>query len=123
MSLSRLVRVGLGVALALAAVPVQAADAGKVCLQSARIFTWEAPDQHTLIVTDREKKTYKVTMAGTCLGLDNTKLAIAFITQSGISCVGQGDKVRYRDEVLGPQQCFVSKVEAYTPPPKPDKTD
>jgi hypothetical protein len=93
--------------------------ADKPCLESARIYGWEAPNERTLIVTDYSKKQYKVSLSGVCSGLDNTKIAIAFVTLSKISCVGPGDAVRYRDQVFGPQRCLVSGVEAYTPPPKP----
>ena len=101
-----------------AAFAADAAPPANVCLESARIYGWEAPNERTLIITDYSKKKYKVNLSGVCNGLDNTKIAIAFVTLGKLSCVGPGDSVRYRDQVFGNQRCLVSSVEAYTPPPK-----
>lgn len=108
----------LAVGLSAASAGVAQAADNKACLQSLRIYGWEAPNDHTLIVTDYAKKKYKVALTGVCTDLDNTKFAVAFVTLSGLSCVGPGDRVRYRDQTFGPQQCYVREVTSYTPPPK-----
>ncbi len=48
--------------------PVLAAESA--CLQSNRVWGWQAVDDRTLIVTDRNYKRYTVRLTGGCIGLD-----------------------------------------------------
>jgi hypothetical protein len=114
--LSNILRVLLPAALVLVASYPAESGTDESCLRSNRIFSWEVRDDRTLIVTDMSRKRYKVAVVGTCIGLDNTKFAIAFETLSEMSCLRAGDVLRYHDPVFGPQRCPIAFVEIEAPP-------
>jgi hypothetical protein len=106
----------LAAALALVVSGSAHAAAENVCLRSNRIYSWEVLDDKTLLVTDLSRTRYRVSVVGTCIGLDNTKFALAFETFTEMSCLKVGDHLRFYDPVFGPQRCPISSVEAYVAP-------
>jgi hypothetical protein len=101
------------------ATPVLAA-ANEACLQSNRIWGWQAINDRTLIVTDRTYKKYTVHLTGGCVNISKyvgTNLAFQSVTSLG--CIGQGDGVRFVSRDLGPLRCIVTGVDAGVPAPAP----
>ena len=92
----------------------------QICLTPARIFSWSALDDNTIIVMARDKKHYAIKLGGICSGVRNFKVAISITTPTNVSCVGPGDRVRFGDDIFGPQACPITSITSYTPPPKPD---
>ena len=105
----------LGVSLAS---PVLAAEEEKACLQNNRIWGWQAPNDRTLIVTDRQYNKYTVTLSGGCLNLSkNTDMTLLFRTKTDLGCVSAGDRVAFNSPGIGPLSCFVNSVRAGEPVP------
>ena len=111
----------LGSTLANAAqVAAAPATGAQICLTPARIFSWSAVDDNTIIVMARDKKQYAIKLGGVCSGVRNFKVAISITTPTQVSCVGPGDRVRFGDETFGPQSCTIASIAPYTPPPEPN---
>jgi len=104
---------------ATAASPVLAAE--KACLQSNRVWGWQALDDKTLVVTDRNYKRYTVHLTGGCIGLDKYAAAPLVVrTRTSLGCVGEGDRVAFQAQGLGPLTCTVTDVtDAPTSAPAP----
>jgi hypothetical protein len=102
--------------------PVLAAK-DKACLQNNRIWSWQAVNDRTLILTDRSYERYTVSLRGGCIGLDKyagVKLVVR--TKTSLGCLFQGDTIAFDSPGFGPLSCFVSGVRAGVPtaPPGPD---
>jgi len=105
----RAVVAGLLIGATLAS-PVLAAE--EACLQSNRIWGWQAVNDRTLIVTDRTYNRYTVRLSGGCINLSQyTSAQLAFRTRTSLGCVGQGDMVAFNSPGIGPLSCFVTGVE------------
>ena len=117
MKTKKVVVIGLLLGATLAS-PVLAAE--NACLQSNRIWGWQAVDDRTLIVTDRNYKRYTVRLTGGCVGLDKyAAMALLVRTRTSLGCVGQGDRIGFDDRALGPLTCTVTEVkDAPAAPPK-----
>ena len=90
--------------------PVLAAE--EACLQSNRIWGWQAVNDRTLIVTDRNYNRYTVRLSGGCINLSQyTSAPLAFRTRTSLGCVAQGDRIAFNSPGLGPMTCFVNSVE------------
>ena len=90
--------------------PVLAAETA--CLQANRIWGWQAVNDRTLIVTDRNYNRYTVRLSGGCINLRQyTAEPLAFSTRTSLGCVGQGDRIAFNSPGLGPLTCFVTGVE------------
>lgn len=89
-----------------------AAAQEKVCLQNNRIWSWDVINERTLLVEDVTHKKFVVHLTGGCVGLDNSRLVLAFRTATHLGCMGQGDKVMYREPTLGRMSCIVTGVDA-----------
>ncbi len=105
-----------------AASPVLAAE-GEACLQSNRIWGWQAVNDRTLILTDRSYQRYTVDLTGGCINLEHyagAKLAVR--TKTSLGCVSQGDRIDFNSPGLGRLSCFVQTVRTGVPsaPPGPD---
>lgn len=108
MNSKRVVVAGLLLAATLAQ-PVMAAETA--CLQGNRVWGWQALDDRTLVVTDRNYKRYTVRLTGGCIGLSRYAAApIEVSTRTNLGCMGQGDKVAFRAPGLGPLTCIVTDV-------------
>lgn len=88
-----------------------------VCLQNNRIWSWRAIDQRTLVVTDIYNRPFLVRLTGGCVGLTNAMVALQFRTWTNLGCLGQGDRVSFREPTLGQMSCIVRQVQAYAPGP------
>jgi len=96
------------------ATPVLAAD--EACLQNNRIWGWQALNERTLVVTDREYKRYTVHLTGGCIGLDRYAGAgLEFRQKLNLGCLSQGDTVAFNSPGIGRQSCFVTSVESAAP--------
>jgi len=90
--------------------PVLAAE--NACLQANRIWGWQAVNDRTLSVVDRNYNRYIVHLSGGCINLRQyTAEPLAFRTRTELGCVGQGDMIAFRSPGLGPLTCFVTGVE------------
>ena len=92
----------------------------KACVQNNRLWGWEAKDDRTLIITDRDYKKYTVSLRGGCIGLkQRTAATLVLVTRTSLGCLTEGDRVVFSAPGLGRLSCFVSEVTAGLPPPKP----
>jgi len=109
-------------ASALAAEPLgpAAPPAPKTCLQNNRIYTWRAVSTRELIVGDIEGNVFTVHLSGGCVGLNDSILQIQFGTDTNLGCLRRGDRVSYREPVLGRMSCFVNEVHPGLEPRKKD---
>src|SRR5258705_12616320 len=97
---------------ALLATPVLAASEN-ACLQNNRIGGWNAVDDRTLIVTDRNYKRFSVHLTGGCIGLDKYAGASLVVrTSTSLSCLMTGDRIAFNSPGLGPLTCVVTDVQA-----------
>ena len=100
------------------AMPVVPAEAQSTCLRNNRIFGWEAMDDHTLVLSDRQRNRYTVRLNGGCLGLRENLHNIAFRTSTSLGCLRPGDRVSFRTSSFGPETCFVQSVELMSVNPR-----
>lgn len=102
----------LGLAL-LATTPAMAASS---CLQIGQIWSWNAPDNKTLIVEDNWHQKWKLSLMATCINL-SFKERVGFQTIggfTGLSCLSKGDNVLVRNPGF-PQRCPITSIVPYTP--------
>jgi hypothetical protein len=117
MIMKRVLIVGLLLAANVAS-PVLAAESA--CLQSNRVWGWQAIDDHTLIVTDRNYKRYTVRLTGGCIGLDKYAAAPLIVrARTSLGCMGEGDRIGFQAPGLGQLTCTVTEV--HDAPPAPAK--
>lgn len=106
------------VSAALAAVLIAAsAQAQPACLQIGRIYSWNAPDNRTLIVEDDLHHKFKVSLMSPCIGLQ-FKERVGFKSPGAtrLSCLSRGDDVLVNQMGgLGALRCPISSIVAYTP--------
>jgi hypothetical protein len=94
----------------------QPAAPQQTCLQSNRIWSWNAVNDRLLIVTDVQYHRYIVRLSGGCIGLSVYPLmALRFNTWTDLGCLRRGDTVEYRAPALGRLNCFVNEVQPYSP--------
>ena len=90
--------------------PVLAAET--TCLQANRIWGWQAVNDRTLTVTDRNYNRYTVHLSGGCINLRQYIAdPLVFRTRTELGCVGQGDRIAFNVTGLGPMTCFVTGVD------------
>ena len=90
--------------------PVLAAETA--CLPSNRIWGWQAVNDRTLTVTDRNYNRYTVHLSGGCINLRQYVAdPLVFRTRTELGCVGQGDRIAFNSPGLGPMTCFVTGVD------------
>ena len=98
------------------AVPAPRGGDSEICLQNNRIWSWNALDDRTLVITDRTNRRFLVNLSGGCIQLSvNPILALRFITRTNLGCLQPGDSVSYRALALGRLSCFVNGVQPYAP--------
>ncbi|HUJ03462.1 MAG TPA: DUF6491 family protein [Rhizomicrobium sp.] len=116
MTLKLLLAAGLIAALAAPALADETkTDGPQVCLRIGQILNWQAPDDHTLIVEDYTHQKFKLSLMGTCVGL-NFRQTVGFKSVGGteLSCITPGDYVFTHVMALH-QHCPVKTIEIYTP--------
>lgn len=95
-----------------------AAVAKEPCLQRDMIDGWGARDSHTLVVSDRFRKKYLLTVNGWCQDIDFS-LGISFHGHgNSMSCLARGDRIvpHGGGVVRSPgARCIITKIEYYTP--------
>jgi hypothetical protein len=100
--------------------PVASAKpASPVCLRQDMVRSWNVVDDKTLIVTDKARKAYKVSLKAGCYDLKwHLRLGFKSYNGMGVSCLARNDYVTVPPETGMPaQRCFISDIVAYTPPP------
>jgi hypothetical protein len=105
-------------AIALASPAIaQPSAARNVCLEPIRFDRWKAVNDSVLIVTDKLKKNYRITLAPGCFDVSWVfNIGIQSFTTSRLGCVSRGDYVLVPAQAGIPRQrCLIDKVEAYTP--------
>jgi uncharacterized protein DUF6491 len=111
----------LAAILIAATLPAHAAGSEeKACLQSNRIWGWQAVNDHTLIITDRAYRRFTVSLRSGCIGLaDYAGMALTVRTTTSLGCLAQGDMVRFNSPALGRLSCVVSSVRPGVPKEEP----
>jgi hypothetical protein len=101
----------LGLAV-LASAPALAAPS---CLQLGQIYSWNAPNDKTLIVEDNWHQKFKLSLLGPCMNL-TFKERVGFKSFGGteLSCLSKGDSVLVREPGF-PQRCPIVDIVPYTP--------
>jgi hypothetical protein len=100
-------------ALALGQAPASAAPS---CLQIGQIYSWNAPDNKTLIVEDNWHQKWKLSLMGPCINL-TFKERVGFQSIGGfggLTCLSKGDNVLVRNPGF-PQRCPIVNIVPYTP--------
>ena len=116
MKTKMLLAAGLLSALAMPASADEAKPAdSQVCPRIGQILNWNAPDDHTLIVEDYSHQKFKLTLMGTCTGL-NFRQTVGFKSVGGseLSCLTPGDYV-FTHVMAMHQHCPIKTIEVYTP--------
>ena len=87
------------------------------CLQPIRLYGWNVVNDRTLIVTDRLRHNFKVSLLPGCHDLKfSFGLAFKSFSPSQLSCMGRDDSVIVPAGGGMPRQyCRIDKIEAYTP--------
>jgi hypothetical protein len=89
----------------------------RACLQNNRIWSWNAVNERTLVVTDMYYRPFLVRLTSGCVGLTNATVALQFNTWTDLGCLQKGDRVSFRDPALGFLTCTVTEVQPYAPGP------
>ena len=89
-------------------------EARQTCLQFGRIYSWNAPDNRTLIVENDTHQKFKLDLMGICPGLTFEE-SLAFRSPGGsyLTCITPGDSVFFHDVGME-TRCIISKVTPYT---------
>lgn len=95
----------------------QAATDPAACLQPNRFDSWKDLNDRAVIVTDKLRHNYKLSLEPGCIDLNfSLTLGIKSFSASPLSCVERGDYVIVpRQPGSFRQRCLIQKVEAYTP--------
>ena len=85
------------------------------CLQVGQIYSFNAPNDKTLIVEDNWHQKWKVSLMGSCINL-SFKERVGFQSIGGmqLSCLDKGDNVLVRNPGF-PQRCPITSIVRYTP--------
>jgi hypothetical protein len=91
-------------------------SAPRACLRFGEIYSWNAPDNYTLIVEDNLHKKFKVRLMSYCPNV-TFKERVGFRSPGSmdLSCMSPGDDVLVNQFGAGPQRCPISSITAYTP--------
>lgn len=85
----------------------------KVCLQRNRLQSWRAVDQNTLVMTDRSRKLYHVTLRNACPNLRQPTATLVFgHAWRNLQCLGPGHAINVAAPGLGLSTCRVGSVTA-----------
>ena len=104
--------------LAAAAMPAAAQAIGDSnCIAPINFDSWRALDDKTVILTNRTRHDYKVSLAPGCFDLDFAmRIGIKSFSTSRLQCISRGDFLTVPRDVGFPgERCMITKVEAYTP--------
>ncbi|MGH6827349.1 MAG: DUF6491 family protein [Rhizomicrobium sp.] len=95
--------------------PALADTAAPPCLRQNMVFGWKVVNDRTLIVTDRVRNRFKVSLAPGCFDL-KFHLALSFrsLARIGLACLGRNDFVLVRPGGGDPaQRCLIAEIQPY----------
>jgi len=103
----------IAIAMPAAAQTPQAANA---CLRFGEIYSWNAPDNRTLIVEDNLHQRFKVSLMGYCPNV-TFKERVGFRSPGAmrLTCLSPGDDVIVNNSGDGLQRCPIRSIVLYTP--------
>jgi hypothetical protein len=95
----------------------EAATDPAACLEPIRFYSWKPLNDRAVIITDRLRHDFKVSLRPGCHDLDfSFGLGVKSFSTSRLACVDRGDTVIVPRQIGEPRQtCWIEKVEAYTP--------
>ena len=87
------------------------------CISQKRIYSTQAVDNRTILITDWSRNQYTLHMRGVCGGMWKGTTALGFRLQGGeLACIRRGDAISYP---LAPDShrvtCYVDSVTAGEP--------
>jgi hypothetical protein len=100
----------------------QAAQGEAACVRPNRIFSTQALDNRTILVTDKQKNQYTIHMSSVCAGMDKSASALGFRYFTELSCLQRGDRISVPigGGGTGPRvTCFIGSVTAGAPADAP----
>jgi len=111
MKLALAATAGLAALLASASAPAQ-----PDCLQIGRIYSWNAPDNRTLIVEDDLHRKFKVSLMSPCIGLQfKERVGFKSLGATQLSCLSPADDVIiHQMGGMGSLRCPIKSIVAYT---------
>lgn len=123
MRIAALVFFALTVPIAAQAQVASAVPAAQICLRQNMVLGWNVVDDKTLIVTDRLRKAYKVSLMPGCFNLKfQMRLSLRSYSGMGLSCLARNDYVLVPPNAGMPgQRCLISDIALYAPPLVPPK--
>jgi len=86
------------------------------CLRFGEIYSWNAPDNRTLIVEDNLHQKFKLSLMGYCPNV-TFKERVGFRSRGAmrLTCMSPGDDVVVNNMGSGSQRCPIQSIVAYTP--------
>jgi Family of unknown function (DUF6491) len=112
-------------ALFLVLIPIaaeaQTKPTAQICLRQNMVWGWNVVDDKTLIVTDRARKAYRVSLMPGCFNLKfQMRLSLRSYSGMGLSCLTRNDYVLVPPNAGMPgQRCLISDIALYAPPIPP----
>ena len=93
------------------------AHADPNCIAPINFWSWKALSDRTVVLTDRARHDYKVSLAPGCFDIDFALgIGIKSFSTSRLQCISRGDYVVVpRDSGFPGERCLITKVEVYTP--------
>ncbi|HEX3944372.1 MAG TPA: DUF6491 family protein [Rhizomicrobium sp.] len=90
--------------------------APNTCLRFGEIYSWNAPDNRTLIVEDNLHRKFKLSLMGYCPNV-TFKERVGFRSRGAmrLTCMSAGDDVVVNNMGSGSQRCPIQSIVAYTP--------
>ena len=90
--------------------------APNTCLRFGEIYSWNAPDNRTLIVEDNLHRKFKVSLMGYCPNV-TFKERVGFRSRGAmrLTCMSPGDDVVVNNMGSGSQHCPIRSIVPYTP--------
>ena len=87
------------------------------CVAPINFWSWKALDNKTVVITDRSRHDYKLSLAPGCFDIDfNLNIGVKSFSTSRLQCISRGDQLVVPAGGGMPRQyCMIQKVEAYTP--------
>ena len=104
-------------AAGLAAMPAQAATGDANCIAPINFWSWKAVDNRTVILTDRSRHDYKISLAPGCFDIAfNLNIGVKSFSTSRLQCISRGDQLIVPAGGGSPTQyCMIQSIDAYTP--------
>ena len=98
-------------------VPLMAAPAApaKICVQQDRIEDWAVLSDTRLIVVDKDRKKFRLTLSGACSSLQ-LRTTLAFRTAGSDRCLARNDGVvaSLPGYPESPERCLIADIDEYT---------